>query len=161
MFYFLVCSLTRLKNKLSRKYHSLTTELTNDQKYSHNNRDTIWWESKIARINETEVRPVLRRPVLSQVVQQAEVKTWLIDDCSVKLGRVARVQSGFSGRDSTVLLYIRQRTIMNLFVVFVIIFTKGTHLQQRALLVQGESGMCFMSHWNTGDDDLKKKINYC
>lgn len=33
----------------------------------------------------------------------------MVDDCSVKLGRVAWVQSGFRGRDSAVLLRSKQR----------------------------------------------------
>lgn len=66
-------------------------------------------------INETVLQPVLRRPVLSQVVQKAKIKTGLVDDCSVKLGGVSWVQSGFRGRDAAVLLSSRQRgTTVNL-----------------------------------------------
>lgn len=36
--------------------------------------------------NNWKVKPILSRPVLNHVVQEAEIEFRLVDDCSVKLG---------------------------------------------------------------------------
>ena len=51
--------------------------------------------------------PVHGRPILFQVVEQAERQTGLVDDGGVQLGRVAWSQGGLGGLIAAVLLSIR------------------------------------------------------